>query len=51
MARPILSQIGEVLAPINVSIPSVRFNESLRVRASEALLRATDAIRMQLSQG
>ncbi|MDB5400303.1 MAG: hypothetical protein QOD93_6375 [Acetobacteraceae bacterium] len=49
MARPVLSSTGDVLGSVNVAIPSVRFDDVLRDRVAEALLRAVDAIRQQMA--
>ena len=51
MARPILSPTGDVLASINVAVPSVRFTDKLRTIVDEALLRAVEAIQDRLAEG
>jgi DNA-binding IclR family transcriptional regulator len=51
MARPILSNQGEVLASINVAVPSVRFDDSVRVKVADALLRAVEAIQQHAATG
>lgn len=51
MARAVLSSSGDVLASVNVAVPSVRFNEVLRAQVADALLRAVDAIRQKVPDG
>lgn len=51
MSRPVLSGTGEVLAAVNVAVPSVRFGDAMQARAGEALQRAADAIRQQIEAG
>ena len=48
IARPVLSATGDVLASINVAVPSVRFNEGVRTMVADALLRAVEAIQGQM---
>jgi DNA-binding IclR family transcriptional regulator len=49
MARPILSSGNEVIASINVAIPSVRFTDRLRDQVAEALLKAAETVQTQLA--
>lgn len=49
IARPVLSTTGDVLASINVAVPSVRFNAKVRTMVADALLRAVEAVQGQMS--
>ena len=49
MARPLLSASGEVLGSINVALPSVRFNDTIRTRLDDGLLHAVEAIRQAMA--
>ncbi len=50
MARAVLSANGDVLASVNVAMPSVRYNEGAKLRVDEALQRAVEAIGQQLAR-
>ncbi len=47
-ARAVLSPTGEVLASVNVAVPTVRFDDAMQELVAEALLHAVDAIGQQL---
>jgi DNA-binding IclR family transcriptional regulator len=49
-ARPVLSRSGEVIASINVAVPSVRFDDKLRKKIAAALLWAVEAVQSELWQ-
>lgn len=51
MARPVLAPSGDVLASVNVAVPSVRFGDAVRAQVSDALQRAAEAIQQQLAAG
>jgi DNA-binding IclR family transcriptional regulator len=49
MARPVLSSSGDVLASINIAVPSVRYNETVRGTIVEALRRGVEGVEGQLA--
>jgi DNA-binding IclR family transcriptional regulator len=49
MARPVMSASGDVIASVNVAIPTVRFGKDTGTRIDEALNRAVEMIRQQLA--
>lgn len=51
MARPIMSAEGDVLASLNVAMPSLRYNETVRMLVADALRQAVDRIERQLAAG
>ena len=51
MARAVLSADGDVLASINVAMPSIRFDAATRTRSDDALRHAVEMIQRQLAHG
>lgn len=49
MARPVIAASGDVLASVNVAVPTVRFSKETAERINEALGRAVEVIFQQLA--